>query len=490
MKTFKYFILIIAAFSIWACEDMDFIQEAPKSDYALTGVNADVLESLVLGTYEPLARSRGRLWESLYSSFIELQGEYVLSVGGGSFAACATFNFPGILQSELAAVWTTFYQAIGRANFLIESVEKNSTLADNVKNKALGEARFIRALCYYQLVRSWGKVPMRLLPVTDANSTAEPLAEIDAIYKQIIADLQYAESTLPAKVVSTGAGRATKGAASTMLADVYLTLKDYPNARAKSLEVMTNKVTYGYNLETSLTTLFSPTAATNVEEIFAIKFAQIRAQGNFLAAYAHDTRAKDAGLAARGLARFSAYKKVPLIRDWDGRDLRKTWNLYDTITINNVKIRANIPLSGDFLFGKYRDGAAPEETAAGNDFYIYRYADALLIFAEAENQINGPTPAAYDAINQVRRRGYGVNANTPNTVADLPPGLAKTAFDDLVFRERGYEFFFEAKRWFDLKRTGRLVKIVAESGIKTLPANSEYWPIPNVEKANNPAIPR
>jgi hypothetical protein len=179
---------------------------------------------------------------------------------------------------------------------------------------------------------------------------------------------------------------------------------------------------------------------------------------------------------------------VPLIRDWNARDLRKAWNLYDTITINNVKIRATIPLNGDFLFGKYRDPAAPEETAAGNDFYIYRYADALLIFAEAENQLNGPTTAAYDAINQVRRRAFGINVNIVSALADLPTGLSKEAFDDLVFRERGYEFFFEAKRWFDLKRTGRLAKIVADSGIKTLPANSDYWPIPNVEKANNPLI--
>lgn len=488
MKNLKYILLILIAFTIWACEDMSFIEEKPKSDYGLTGVNEDVLQSLVLGTYEPLSRSRGRLWESLYSSFIELQGEYVLSGSGGSFAACATYNFPGIIQAELAAVWTTFYQAIGRANFLIESVEQNTTLPADVKNKALAEARFVRALCYYQLVRTWGKVPMRLKPVTDADNIGEPLAEINAIYAQIIADLQFAEGALPNKVAATSAGRATKGAALTMLADVYLTLKDHQNARTKALEVINNKATFGYNLEPSLAVLYSPSAATNPEEVFAIKFAQIRAQGNFLPAYAHDDRANAADLAARGLRRFSAFKKVPLIRDWDANDLRKSWNLYDTITINGQRLRANIPLNGDYLFGKYRDPDAPEETAAGNDFYIYRYADALLIFAEAENQINGPTTAAYDAVNQVRRRGYGVNVNNPSAVADLPTGLSKEAFDELVFRERGYEFFFECKRWFDLKRTGRLEKVINESGIKTAPKQGEFWPIPNVEIANNPGI--
>ncbi len=487
MNSLKYCILFTFILTIWACEEMSFIEEVPKSDYVLTGVNEEVLEGLVLGTYEPLARSRGRLWESIYGTCIELMGEYALSNSGG-FNTFAIYNFGATNQTFLNLMWTTFFEAIGRANFLIQSVEDNTTLPGEIRDRAIGEARFVRAVCYYQLVRAWGEVPLRITPVTNADEIGQPLASIEAIYTQIIEDLQFGENVLPETVPATSAGRATKGAALTMLADVYLTLGDYQNARNKALEVIDNKEGFGYALEPSFEVLYSPTSPTNPEDIFSIKFAQVRAQGNFLPAYAHDDRAKDAGLAARGLRRFSTFESVPLIRDWDRQDLRRSWNLYDSISIAGERLPANIPLEGDYLFGKYRDPDAPEETAAGNDFYLYRYADVLLIFAEAENQLNGPTFDAYDAINQVRRRGYGVDVNTPSTLADLPPGLSKTEFDDLVFRERGYEFFFECKRWFDLKRTNRWEKLVAESGIKSPSTQGAFWPIPNVEIANNPEV--
>lgn len=487
MRSLKYFTLIMVMLTIGSCEEMDFIQEVPESDYLLTEVNEEVLEGLVLGTYEPLARSRGRLWESIYGTCIELMGEYALS-NSGSFNTFGVYDFNFTSQNFLNLMWSTFYEAIGRANFLIASISENSSLPEGLKNRALGEARFVRALSYYQLVRTWGQVPLRLEPVINADNTGKALSPLDEIYDQVIADLQFAEEFLPETVSVNQAGRATQGAATTMLADVNLTLGNYQGARDKAAEVMDNRASFGYDLEPSLEVLYSPTAPTNPEDIFSIKFAQVRAQGNFLPAYAHDDRAKAAGLAARGLRRFTTFESVPLIRDWDPQDLRRSWNLYDSITIDGERLAANIPLEGDYFFGKYRDPDAPEETAAGNDFYLYRYADVLLIFAEAENQLNGPTAEAYAAVNQVRRRGYGVDVNTPSMLADLPAGLSQSEFDDLLFRERGYEFFFECKRWFDLKRTGRWESFVTAAGIKDPPSQGEFWPIPDVEITNNPDI--
>ena len=480
------FILILLVLSTTACEDMVFIEEIPRSDYALTDVNEEVLEGLVIGTYEPLARSRGRLWESIYGTTVELMGEYALSVSG-SFNDFAIYEFDNLSQGFLSNMWTTFYEAIGRANFLIATAEESTTLDGAVKNQAMAEAQFVRALVYYQLVRTWGEVPLRLVPVSNANETGEPLASIASIYDQIVADLQFAENHLPPTVPETQAGRATRGAAMTMLADVYLTREEYTLARDKALEIMNSSTEVGYALEPSLEVLYSPTAPTNPEDIFSIKFTQARAQGSFLPAYAHDDRAKAAGLSARGLRRLATYETVPLIQGWDQQDLRRSWNLYDSVTIDGERLAANVPLEGDYLFGKYRDPNASEETAAGNDFYLYRYADVLLIFAEAENLLNGPTAAAYQALNQVRRRGYGVDVGTANAVADAPIGLSPDEFDAFILRERGYEFFFECKRYFDLKRKNQLVEIVSQSGIKPTPTQ-EYWPIPDVERANNSAL--
>jgi hypothetical protein len=146
----------------------------------------------------------------------------------------------------------------------------------------------------------------------------------------------------------------------------------------------------------------------------------------------------------------------------------------------------------DLRLGKYKDPNAPIDTGNGNDFYLYRFADVLLIFAEADNKLNGPTAAAYDAINQVRRRAYGLPVNTPNTVSDLPAGLSQTEFDDIMFRERGYEFIGECKRWFDMVRTNRVTQtingvnaVIKFPNRKPVPTKT-LFSLPDVELQNNP----
>lgn len=474
-----------------ACEDLEFIQEDPNSDFILVDISEQSLDGLIIGAYEPLTRSRGRLWESIYSTFLEQCAEYSYS-RLGLFNDLAINNFGNISEAFNGAMWSTFYESIGRANFIISSLEDNTVLPEDLKNQAIGEGRFIRAICYYHMVRTWGSVPLRTAPIANSDEVELGLSSIDDIYAQIIEDFQIAESSLPEVSLSSSAGRATQGAAKVALAEVYLTLGRYAEARDKAKEVIDNKGTFGYDLETSLETLFSASAPSNVEEVFAIKFAQLTGQGSFLPTYAADERAADAGLAARGLAFMHTYNTVPLIAEWDDADNRKSFNLYNEIVIDGETVPANIPvaatnnIAGDFFYGKYKDPDAPEETAGGNDFYLWRYADALLIFAEAENQVNGPTTDAYDAINQVRRRGYGVDINSTSVEADLPAGLSQTEFDDLVFTERGYEFFFECKRWFDLKRTGRWASVAVAAG-KPEPT-IDFWPIPAIETTNNPSV--
>jgi hypothetical protein len=232
---------------------------------------------------------------------------------------------------------------------------------------------------------------------------------------------------------------------------------------------------------------------TNAEDIFSLKFSQVVDQGGFLASYYADARAKAAGFSVNGNAFGGAISKAPLISNWDNKDLRKGFNLYNSYLINGVLTNAVVEAGNyDLRFGKYRDPQAPIDTGNGNDFYFYRYADVLLIFAEAENKINGPTIEAYEAINKVRRRGYGVDINSPSALADLTPALNAQQFDDMVFRERGYEFMAECKRWFDMVRTGRAVQVVAEvraqitnKGRKPEPTRLIFL-IPDVEIQSNP----
>lgn len=471
--------------TLTGCEKL--LEEIPPAKYQIATLNKPLLDAFVIGAYEPLSRSRGRLWESTLTRDVEGCAEYCqLPAGGGT--NYMNYNFEP-QRGDNTARWTTFYEAIGKANLILKTIDEDQTLAETVKAPFKAEALFIRATCYWWLTRMFGSVPLRLKPIENSNDTALALSDQKTIIDQLIKDLAICEANLPLKVADANTGRATQGAAKMMLAEIYLWNKDYANARTKAKEVIDNKAKYGYDLVKSLEVLYSPSAPTNSEEIFAIKFSQQKALGSFLPTYAFEGRALQAGLAARGIAALMV-RNSPLIKDWDKKDLRRTWNLMDTITVNGVKIRANLIPGSSYMFGKYRDGAAPEETASGNDFYLYRFAEAYLIFAECENQISGPTAAAYDAVNQVRRRGYGVDLTKASAVADFPAGLSKAAFDDLIFQERGYEFIYECKRWWDMVRTGRADALAKAAG-KTPTGGSitrfTYF-IPDVELVNNPLI--
>jgi len=486
MKNFKsMYIVVILLVSMTSCKE--FLEEIPPAKYQIATLNKPLLDAFVVGAYEPLSRSRGRLWESTLTRDIEGCAEYAqLAVGTGT--NYMNYNFEPV-RNENAPRWTTFYEAIGKANLIIKTIEDDKSLSDADKAPFKGDAYFIRATCYWWLVRMFGAVPFRVKPIENSENTALALSEPKVIIDQLIKDLNYCEANLPVKVPEASTGRATQGAAKMMLAEIYLWNSDFANARLKAKEVIDNKVKYGYELVKSLETLYSPSSPTNSEEIFAIKFSQQKALGSFLPTYAFELRALDAGLAARGISAIMC-RNAPLIQSWDKKDLRRNWNLIDTITIKGVKVRANLIPSSAYMFGKFRDGAAPEETAAGNDFYLYRYAEALLIFAECENKLNGPTAAAYDAVNQIRRRAYGGELTKANPIADFPANLTKEKFDDLIFQERGYEFIYECKRWWDMIRTGRADALAKAAGKTPTGGNINRFTfyIPDVELINNPLI--
>ena len=484
-----FFLLLLMGISQSSCDKL--LEENPKSTLRLDKLDAALVEQATIGMYEPLTRSRGRLWESTISLGFELMSEYA-DAGASSQLSWSNYNNINNSNTVLNGPWVTLYEAIGKANLLISTLDQNPQLPDSVRNRGYGEASFVRAICFYFAVRTFGKFPMRLKPMLVSTDVLLASSEIPAIYEQIIKDLQFAENNLPAKVPSGSAGRATEGAAKTTLADVYLTRGDYPKAREKSKEVMDNKAKYGYDLETSLDLVYSPTSATNKEDIFSLKFSQVINQGAFMASYWADGNAKAAGYSISGNKFGGITSKAPLIRDWDNNDLRKKFSLYNSYVIGGVTKPAELDADYDFRLGKYKDPNAPIDTGNGNDFYFYRYPDVLLIFAEADNKLNGPTALAYEAINQVRRRAFGVPINTPSATADLPAGLSQAAFDNMVFRERGYEFIGEAKRWFDLVRTNRYQAMIQEvqalvrPNRKPTPTRSTFL-LPEVEISNNPS---
>jgi starch-binding outer membrane protein, SusD/RagB family len=491
MKKAKLYFLFTLIVIICNSSCKKLLEEKPKATITLGELDPVLLEQTLIGVYEPMTRSRGRLWESTVGLGFELMSDY--ADGGPSQVNWSNYNNLLTGPNSLAQPWTTLYEAIGRANLLIANLDANTTLTDAQKRIAYGECYFVRAVCYFFAVRAWGKVPMRLKPILSSNDVALAKSEVPAIYDQIITDLKFAETALPPTVAASAAGRATAGAAKTALAEVYLNKGDYQNARDKAKEVMDNKTTYGYDLEASLATLYSPTVGTNKEDIFSLKFSQVLDRGSFWASYWADSRAKAAGFSASGNKFGGIMSWAPLISGWDNNDLRKRFSLYTNYLINGVLTNAEIePGIYDMRMGKYKDPNAPIDTGNGNDFYLLRFADILLIFAEAENKLNGANTAAYAAINQVRRRAFGLPTGTPSAISDLPSGLSQTQFDDMVFRERGYEFIGEDKRWFDLVRTGRVaselsaVRAAMPNPVRKPTPSKFLFALPDVELQNNP----
>ena len=228
--------------------------------------------------------------------------------------------------------------------------------------------------------------------------------------------------------------------------------------------------------------IFGPDVATTTEEVFHLKFAKQAGLGNnFVWFYQHP----NTKLFNTGSPPFGTYSKSdnPFIAGWDGADLRKIFNF---ISI------------GDFGFGvtgiinkKFIDPMAIAFNASSTDYPMYRYADVLLLYAEAVSRAgNGPTAEALDALNQVHRRAYGKNSKTASSVDFKLADYTAQSFADLVVKERAYETLFESKRWYDLKRLGadKLKATVKAAKGKDVTDKFLLWPLPVSELNYNLAL--
>ena len=382
-------------------------------------------------------------------------------------------------SDRVQVAWRQIYAGINRANVSIDNIPKVAG-TDAVKNRLILEAKFIRGLLYFQAVRLWGGVPIVLHEPTSIQleSLKSKRATVDEVYTQIISDLKEAES-LPATYPATDAGRATSGAAKAILAKVYLTRKDWPNAIAKSREVINGG--YGYALFENFADIFNKAKKNGKEHIFSVQFEKNQA-GN---------GSSGSTFQATAFTGFTATEPADIISDvalfydiYAAEDTRRD--------VSYAKQLLN-PATGTLytfpkpIFKKYLDLtnlATPSNVAI--NFPLIRYADILLSLAEAINEQGAPTPEAYELINQVRRRAYGKDINTPDPTVDLS-GLTQATFRAAIQEERKKEFVQEGQRWFDLVRWGTLVteikKVTAKNSVSE---RNNLYPIPQSERNIDP----
>ena len=398
--------------------------------------------------------------------------------GRGHFAPLGNMEFgQDVFERYIWNPWSAMYLGINRANLALEKIP-DIDMSETRKNILLGQLHFTRALCYVHLVRNWGGVPLRLNSSKGYEELAQPRATADQVYEQIIKDLQSAESMLSDADID---GRPTKWAAKALLADVYLGLEEWSLASAKAKEVMDSQ---RYSLvivhkPDDFDQIFGPEQDPSSEEIFNIPFRRQVPFGMHHPAVFHHPNAGYAANAFRGIW---LNMKAPFLINWDKNDLRHDFNLY--VGADTAYLWPAEPQRPK----KYKDPLASDRLGHGNDYPVIRYAEVLLIYAEAESQANGgPTSAAYDAINRVRRRAYGLPLDSPAPNVDIPANLNAQGFRDKIIDERSWEFLVESKRLWDLKRTGKYEEALKIAKNKWDP-KWLLWPLPPEELDANEAL--
>ncbi len=376
--------------------------------------------------------------------------------------------------------WSTAYQVINRAHAAIDNIGPMTAISDDKKLQYEGEARFVRALMYFNLVRLFGGVPLQLHATTSLKDLAVKRSSAAEVYAQIISDLRFGETHLPLSNAAGNAGRATKGAAMALLVKTYLTQKKYGEAVAEARKVM---ALGQYSLWPSYREVFQIANENTVESIFEVQFTS--GSGNIASSYAGYFRPsfdKRPGFGGNGdnpvtKSHFEAYKPG---------DQRKDVNV--VLYSYTADPKAPATVKNPYYVAKYKDPAALHVDDGGNNYYILRYADVLLMFAEALYQSDPGNPEALEAFNQVRRRAYGLPLNAPSP-HDLMAGLGTAAFQDSVLQERRLEFAFEGQRRFDLLRCGKLKQaMLAQDAAITVRDQDTLLPIPTQERDTNPLL--
>jgi len=386
----------------------------------------------------------------------------------------------------VGGIWSNSYSAIQRSNIVIARIP-GIQMDESLKKQYLGEAKFLRALNYLNLVRFFGEIPIVTNETTSLEGIEVPRAKLEDVYALIEADLKEAEVALPKSYSSTNIGRATQGAAKALLAKTYLTRAGsdsnsvyWTQAAAKAKEVIDLGI---YDLWANYADVFELKNRCGKESVFEILFVTDLAGNNFTTGYA-----------PRG---------APIVPNNGSGIFRVSKSLFDSYT--DIDKRKNVtfltsyihPTSGLKIdlsvensdpakavsFWKLADLTSKVGGNGGKSLPYMRFSEVLLIYAEALSEANnGPNNEAFLALNRVHTRA-GLNVLS---------GLSKSQFKDAILLERRLELCFEGHRWFDLARTNRLLDAVKSensfSRNPTIQLFNALFPIPQREKDANPSL--
>ena len=480
----KYNLIAIAllGFSFSSCRD--FLEQNPQADLSENDFykTADDILSAVNGAYSSL--QEGDIYGNWYV-FGEIPSDNTRNQLSGSVTTQNEFDqfYIDTQNSMIANFWKAAYKVINRTNTIlgrIDGIEINTELANRYKL----ECKFIRALMYFNLVRVYGDVPLVLKEISISESYDILREPKENVYNQIIADLKEAQD-LPVSYSTAEDGRATQGAAKALLANVYMTLHKYAEAETILAEII-NSGRYSLleNTPGSLNidgykNVFSPVNHNSKEGIFEIQF--LKGGYGEGSNYANNFAPENSGtnVVAVGGTGGNNIPEMDIYNAYEEGDLRRDFSM----SLGYYDNRKNNEWVESRYVCKFMD-VPYQNNDASNNYPVIRYADVILMYAEALNQ-NGKTAEACKYLNMTRRRGFGYQT-TETSPVDLQT-TDKAQFALMVEQERRVELAFENHRWFDLIRTGRAVEVMRSKGF-SLNETNLICPIPQKQIDVNPKL--
>ena len=414
-------------------------------------------ESAVMGTYSMLASER--LYGRKLNITLQLLGDMVDIGDVGTASRRVQINSFNTDSNNgmINNIWPNLYAVIGAANAAIDGIPAIDMNEDK-KNQLMAEAKVVRALSYYHLVQLFGEVPYIGEFVSDPSTVADiSKTSVEEIYANIIADCEVGIQYLPNTYENNVRSRPTKGAAQTLLASVYLARQDYAKAAEHAEAVINNAGDYGYDLLADFKNLWNADNANHAEQVWAVDFKGGIGGSN---GQNVDYMAPLSGVRDADMQGWSVIVPSPGVYDsFDDRDYRKEVSFLTETNVDGVLTSYEEWKWPRIHMAKWCISPGTSANADGSysdhNYNIFRYAEVLLMAAEAINEANGgPTAAAYEYLNRVRGRARNKGGVMTDFPADLSAGMSQAEFRVAVREERRVELAFEWKRWYDLKRWG------------------------------------
>jgi hypothetical protein len=465
-----------------ACTDDGFLSEVPEDFIGPENFfrNAEDAVAAVNGVYASFNTPHGYGVDDYYGRnfvmLVDYPGETLTSRYGATHdrGSLDAFNYT-TEHLYLPTVWGGAYSAIASANAVIANVPGIAGMDAALRDRIVAEARFLRAVHYFNLVRLFGDVPLRLEYVQRLEEAApRPRNPAIEVYAAIVADLEYTAGTLPATyagIAGANTGRATSGAARALLGKVHLQQALVHGGGATSLNAsvaqLRQVISSGrYQLLADFERVFALDNENNAEIIFAIQNERIAGMGGRLAQHVAPIGSNLSGANTAGV---SFYAEWPFFRDWSDTDRRKAGTFLTSYTHHTrgpLVWSRTMTATQQTAYGTPGGGPSPKkfmDPLAGTggaeepDFPLLRYADVLLMLAEALNELGGPTGEAFDAVDAVRRRA---------SLAPLSRTMTQQQLREAIQIERRYELVLEAQTFFDMQRHWAWSKARVEANIR------------------------